>query len=333
MRKLFSLLLTTLLINSSAFAVLKINGAGASFPYAIYSKWFSEYSKANNDVQFNYQPIGSGGGIRQLIKQTVDFGASDAPMKNKDKKKAAWKVMHVPTVLGAVAVSYNQKEIPAGLKLDGTTLADIFLGKINKWNHADIKKLNPSVNLPNKDILVVRRADGSGTTKVFADFLSDVSSQWKDQIGTGKSLRWPVGIGAKGNDGVTALIEQTEGAIGYIDLAHAQKNNLKTIALKNKANEYIAPTVDSISASAANLKTNGTDFTASIVNATGKGVYPISAFTYILLPIRDKDNKLTAIHNFINWALTDGQGYAAGLYYAPLPKSLRTNILTEIKKL
>lgn len=319
--------------NVSAQAVTKLNGAGASFPYAIYSKWFSEYSKENKDVRINYQPIGSGGGIRQLIKQTVDFGASDAPMKSKDMKKAAWPVMHVPTVLGAVALAYNQPGVDANLKLDGEVLSNIFLGKITKWNDTAIAKLNPSMKLPAKDILIVRRADGSGTTKVFSEYLSAASAEWKNKVGIGKSLRWPTGIGAKGNDGVTAIIKQTEGAIGYIDLAHAVKNKLSTVALKNKSGEFVAPTVESISKSAAYFKTSGTDFTASLIDQPGKGVYPVSAFTYILLPVYKKNQKLSEIHKFINWALTDGQKMAADLFYAPLPDSLRKNILKEISKL
>jgi phosphate transport system substrate-binding protein len=333
MKKFFSVFLSTLVLSVSAQAVTKLNGAGASFPYAIYSKWFSEYSKANKEVRFNYQPIGSGGGIRQLIKQTVDFGASDAPMKAKDIKKAAWPVMHVPTVLGAVALAYNQPGVDKGLKLDGEVLSNIFLGKITKWNDKAIAKLNPGMSLPNKDILIVRRADGSGTTKVFSEYLSAASAEWKNKVGIGKSLRWPVGIGAKGNDGVTAIIKQTEGAIGYIDLAHAVKNSLSTVALKNKAGAFVAPTVSSISNSASEFKTKGTDFTASLIDQPGKNAYPISAFTYILLPIYKKNAKLVEIHKFINWALTTGQGMASDLYYAPLPDSLRKNILKEISKL
>jgi phosphate transport system substrate-binding protein len=254
-------------------------------------------------------------------------------MRQKDIKKAAWPVMHIPTVLGAVALAYNQPGVDKGLKLNGEVLSNIFLGKITKWNDPAIAKLNPTMTLPNKELLIVRRADGSGTTKVFSEYLSNVSEEWKNKVGSGKSLRWPTGVGAKGNDGVTAIIKQTTGTIGYIDLAHAQKNNINTVSLKNKNGEFIAPSVDSISKSAAYFKTEGTNFTASLVDQPGSGVYPLSAFTYILLPIYKKNEKLTEIHNFINWALTKGQTMASELFYAPLPKNLSKNILKEVSKL
>ncbi len=333
-KKLNSLVLAlTIFLSFDSVAVMKINGAGASFPYAIYSKWISEYSKGNQSTQINYQSIGSGGGIRQLIKQTVDFAASDAPMKEKDKKKAAWPVMHVPTVLGAVVIAYNVPAIGPDLKLEGKVLADIFLGKISKWNHADIKALNPGKKLPDSDILVVRRADSSGTTSVFSSYLADVNAEWKSKVGVGKSLRWPAGIGAKGNEGVTALVKQTEGAIGYIDLAHARKNSIDIVLLRNKNNEFVKATVESISASAKSFKPNGDDYVASLINQEGEGVYPISAFTYFLLPLRNKDAKLAEIHKFFNWALTSGQNFAAGLYYAPLPQNVRDSLLKKLSSL
>ncbi|MEH0860964.1 phosphate ABC transporter substrate-binding protein PstS [Halobacteriovorax sp. DPLXC-1] len=312
---------------------MKINAAGASFPYAIYSKWFSEYSKQNPDVQFNYQPIGSGGGIRQLIKETVDFGASDAPMKEKDKKKAKWPVLHVPMVLGAVAIAYNHPEVKDQLKLDGPTLADIYLGKITKWNAPQIQKLNPEMKLPESDILVVRRADGSGTTKNFADYLFDVSSEWKQRVGTGKSLRWPTGIGAKGNDGVTSMVENTTGTITYMDLAHARKNNIKTVALKNKAGVYINPTVEAVSASAKGFTPKGKELTGSLINSADKDAYPISALTYILLPMVEKDQKRVEIYKFVEWAITKGQNYAKELFYAPLPEELSKKVVKKVKSL
>lgn len=326
--RIFSLLVF-LCLPTISFASVQVNGAGASFPFPIYSKWFSEYNKINPSIKFNYQAIGSGGGIRQLIKQTVDFGASDAPMKDRDMKKAAWPVMHVPTVLGAVAVTYNVKGLANKLKLDGPTLAEIFMGKITKWNDPKIQGLNAGVNLPNADILVVRRADGSGTTAIFTDYLSNVSSQWKNKYGMGKSLRWPTGIGAKGNDGVTNMVKQTNGAIGYVELAYAVKNNLSVVALKNKAGEFAAPTVDGVSKSAAKIDTASGDFRISIVNAEGKGVYPISAFTYILLPKNDNP-KISEVRKFLKWALNDGQGYAAKLYYAPLPKEVTDIVLKKL---
>jgi phosphate transport system substrate-binding protein len=325
LKNLWAILLIALLSSGQAApTVTKINGAGASFPFPIYSKWFSEYKKTNANVEFNYQAIGSGGGIRQLLKQVVDFGASDAPMKNKDMKKAAWPIEHIPTVLGAVAVSYNLKGLESHLKLDGKTLAEIFLGSINKWNHPAIAQLNEGVKLPNKDILVVRRADGSGTTAIFSDYLSVVSPTWKKKIGRGKSLRWPVGIGAKGNSGVTSMVQQTEGAIGYLELAYAKNNKLMTFSIKNKAGEYQQPSVDGVSRSAAGLKDFSGDLRVSIVDAIGKGVYPISAFTYILLPVKKSDKKVAEVKKFLKWALSTGQAYAPALHYAPLPKELIT---------
>lgn len=310
------------LLGLSAQAVVTINGAGASFPYPLYSKWFQEYEKANAGVQFNYQSIGSGGGIRQLLKQTVDFGASDAPMGEADIKKAPWPVLHVPTVLGAVAVIYNVNGVPNALKLDGPTLAQIFLGKIKKWDHPSLKKLNPEIAFPAEDILVVRRSDGSGTTSIFSDFLCALSPAFESAVGRGKTLRWPAGIGAKGNDGVTAMVMKTSGAIGYVELAYAFNNKLSTVALKNQAGEFQLPSVAGISKSAASL-THFDDITVSIVNAKGTGVYPLSSFTYILLP-RDEANakKLIEIKKFLVWALSAGQNMAAELHYAPLPKGL-----------
>jgi phosphate transport system substrate-binding protein len=317
------------MLSATSFGNVQVNGAGASFPYPIYSKWFSEYHKLNPEIKFNYQAIGSGGGIRQLIKQTVDFGASDAPMKERDMKKAAWPVMHIPTVLGAVAIAYNVKGIKSNLKLDGKTLAQIFMGKITKWNDANIAALNPGISLPAQDILVVRRADGSGTTAIFTDYLSNVSPDWKKKHGQGKSLRWPTGIGAKGNDGVTNMVKQTNGAIGYIELAYAVKNKLNTVALKNKAGTFQSPTVEGVSRSAAGIKDMKGDFSISIVNAEGEGVYPISAFTYILLPQTDNP-KLSEVKKFLKWALSKGQDYAAKLHYAPLPKKLTKSILKKL---
>ena len=323
------ILIASFLLPIAGFAATQINGAGASFPYPIYSKWFSEYNKVKPEVKFNYQAIGSGGGIRQLIKQTVDFGASDAPMRDKDMKRAAWPVKHIPTVLGAVAITYNVEGIKSNLKLDGETLADIFMGKITKWNDAKIASLNNGIKLPAADILVVRRADGSGTTAIFTDYLSNASQMWKDKYGMGKSLRWPTGIGAKGNDGVTNMVKQTNGAIGYVELAYAFKNNLSVVALKNKAGEFQAPTVAGVSKAAAKVKDDGAGFRVSIVNTEGKGVYPISAFTYILLP-EAKNPKLAEVKTFLKWALKDGQSYASKLHYAPLPKSVTKSVLKQL---
>jgi phosphate transport system substrate-binding protein len=325
------IVLASLLLSFNAFAITKINGAGATFPYPIYSKWFSEYAKNKTDVQFNYSAIGSGGGIRQLIKQTVDFGASDVPMKAKELKKTAWPVFHVPMVLGAVAVAYKLDGVNGEIKLDGNVLADIFMGKITKWNHPEIKKSNPSINLPSKGILIVRRSDGSGTTAMFSDYLAKVNPNWKSTVGVGKSLRWPTGIGAKGNDGVTNMIKRTDGAIGYIELAYATKNNLKTVAIKNKDGVYVAPTVESISASAAHLSKMGDDFKVSLTNSPGKKTYAVTGFTYMLLPQTDKNPKLVEVKTFLRWALTKGQEFAKPLHYAPLPKELSTKLVKMLK--
>ncbi|MGB0452247.1 MAG: phosphate ABC transporter substrate-binding protein PstS [Bacteriovoracaceae bacterium] len=334
MKHLLIWTLSLLATFSIAEAKVKINGAGASFPFPIYSKWFSEYEKVNTEVQFNYQAIGSGGGIRQLIKQTVDFGASDAPMKVKDKKKAAWPVKHVPTVLGAVSVAYNLPSVKKAIKLDGQTLAGIFLTEITKWNDKKIMALNPGITLPNTDILVVRRADGSGTTAIFSDYLSKVSNDWKEKIGTGKTLRWPgTTIGAKGNDGVTGVLKKTKGSIGYVELAYALKNQLPVVSLKNKSGKYVAPSIEGISASAASLKSDIKELAISITDADGDKVYPISAFTYILLPVKSKaDAKLMEVKKFLDWALGDGQKYAETLHYAPLPKNLAKRLRSSLTK-
>ena len=327
------ILAAAMIFTAQANAITKVNGAGASFPYPIYSKWFSEYKKVKTDVEFNYQAIGSGGGIRQLIKQTVDFGASDAPMKEKDMKKAAWPVLHVPTVMGAVSVAFNLDGVKA-LNLDGQTLAKIFMGDIQKWNDPAIVALNKEAKLPNADILVVRRSDGSGTTAIFSDYLSTVSPDFKKRVGKGKALKWPATtVGAKGNDGVTGVVKQTKGAVGYVELAYAIKNGLPTAKVKNKNGKFTAPSIKGVSASAAKLKDadyNG-DLRISIVDQAGDDVYPISAFTYILLPVTKETTQLKEVKSFLNWALTKGQGMAGDLHYAPLPSKLTKVLLKKIK--
>jgi len=315
----------------SVSAAQKVNGAGATFPYPIYSKWFSEYQKTHKDVEFNYQSIGSGGGIKQVLAQTVDFGATDAPMTDEELKSAKTPIRHIPTVLGAVTVAYNVKGIDAALKLDGETLANIFHGKITKWNDAAIAKLNPKAKLPATDILVVRRSDGSGTTAVFTTFLAEVSTEWKDKIGAGKNINWPAGIGAKGNEGVTAMVAQTDGAIGYIELAYALNNKLNMAAVKNKKGEFITPDVDSISKSATSVKDFNGDLRISVINAEGKGVYPISSFTWILLPENKESAPLKEVKAFLEWALKDGQKFASELHYAPLPKKMAAALVKTLK--
>lgn len=315
----------------SLFAAQKINGAGATFPYPIYSKWFSEYQKTHKDVEFNYQSIGSGGGIKQVLAQTVDFGATDAPMTDAELKSAKTPIRHIPTVLGAVTVAYNVKGVPAALKLDGETLANIFLGKITKWNDATIAKLNPKIKLPATDVLIVRRSDGSGTTAVFTEFLAGVSSEWKEKVGAGKNINWPSGIGAKGNEGVTAMVAQTDGAVGYVELAYALNSNLSTAAMKNKKGEFVVATVDSISKSAGAIKDVSGDLRISVINADGKGVYPISTFTWILLPENAASAPLKEVRAFLGWALKDGQKFAPELHYAPLPKKMAESLIKTIK--
>lgn len=324
---LMFLLLSTALDVSAA---QKVNGAGATFPYPIYSKWFSEYQKVNKAVEFNYQSIGSGGGIKQVLAQTVDFGATDAPMTDAELAQSKNPIRHIPTVLGAIAVSYNVKGISSGLKLDGVTLADIFLGKITKWNDAAIAKLNAGVKLPASDILVVRRSDGSGTTAVYTEYLAKVSADWKSKIGEGKNVNWPAGIGAKGNEGVTAMIAQTDGAIGYIELSYAMTSKLSMASLKNQKNEFVAPSVDSITKAAATVKDFKSDMRISIINANGAGVYPISSFTWILLP-ENTSAPVKEVKTFLSWALQAGQSFAPALYYAPLPKKLSEALVKSLK--
>lgn len=312
-------------------AAQKINGAGATFPYPIYSKWFSEYQKINKDVEFNYQSIGSGGGIKQVLAQTVDFGATDAPMTDDEMKSAKTPIRHIPTVLGAVAVAYNLEGVTGSLNLDGDTLAKIFLGTISKWNDAAIVKLNPKAKLPATDILVVRRSDGSGTTAVFTEYLAAISADWKSKVGAGKNVNWPAGIGAKGNEGVTAMISQTDGAIGYTELAYAINAKLNSASIKNAKGEFIAPSVASVTSAASSVKKFDGDLRMSIINADQKGAYPISSFTYILLPENAASLPVKATKAFLGWALKDGQKFAAELHYAPLPKKMSEALLKTLK--
>ncbi len=320
-----------MLISFNLHANQKINGAGATFPYPLYSKWFSEYSKNHPGIEFNYQSIGSGGGIKQVIAQTVDFGATDAPMTDEELKQAKTPIHHIPTVLGAVTVAYNLKTVSTGLKLDGDVLGKIFTGSITKWNDPQIQKLNPSVKLPAIDVLVVRRSDGSGTTFVFTTFMAAASTEFQTKIGAGKNVTWPVGIGAKGNEGVTAIISQTEGAIGYIELAYANQNKLSTASVKNKKGEFVSPSMDSISKAASIVKDATGDLRISVINSDAKGAYPISSFTWLLVPENNTNPASKEIKSFLNWALKDGQKMAASLDYAPLPKKLSDAILKKIK--
>ena len=307
-----------------------VTGAGATFPYPIYSKWFTDYA-AKTGVKINYQPIGSGGGIRQLSEQTVDFGASDAPMTDEEMMKAkGGPIQHIPTVLGAVCITYNVPELTQPLRLTGDLIADIFLGKITKWNDSRIAALNPGVALPNRNLLVVHRAEASGTTYIFSDYLSSVSGAWKAAPGKGKELSWPAGLGAKGNDGVTGQVKQTPGAIGYVELAYARQNRLPTALVRNASAQFVAPSIDAVTAAAAGVAAKlppNTDYRISIVNAPGAQAYPISSFTWILvyktIPNADRGKQLL---DFVHWALHDGEGSAASLDYAPLPAVLVTRL-------
>ena len=328
-KRIITFLLLSLSLN--LFAAQKINGAGATFPYPLYSKWFSEYSKAHAGIEFNYQSIGSGGGIKQVLAQTVDFGATDAPMTDDELKQAKTPIHHVPTVLGAVTVTYNVKGIATGLNLDGETIGKIFLGTITKWNEPAIVKLNPKTKLPATDILVVRRSDGSGTTFVYTTFLAATSAEFKAKVGAGKNVTWPVGVGAKGNEGVTALVSQTDGAIGYVELAYANQNKLSVASVKNLKGEFVKPSVDAISKAAANVKDATGDLRISVINSDAKGAYPISSFTWLLLPENAASPALKEVRNFLQWAMKDGQKMAASLDYAPLPKKLAEAITKKFK--
>ena len=310
-----------------------LTGAGATFPQPLYTKWFADYA-TKNGVKINYQPIGSGGGIRQFTEGTVDFGASDAPMTDEEISKLKAPTYHIPTTVGVVAVAYNLPGLTQPLKLTGPVVADIFLGKITKWSDARIASLNSGVKLPTSDILVVHRAEGSGTTFIFSSYLSSVSPAWKTSPGAGKELQWPIGLGAQGSQGVTGQIKQTPGAIGYIELAFANQNKLGTALLQNGDGQFVAPTAAGGSAAAegavSKLPAN-TDYRVSILNAPGATAYPIASFTWLLVPQRPADAaKGKKLADFLRWAMTDGQQYAGPLDYAPLPQSLATRLLTRI---
>ena len=311
-----------------------LTGAGATFPYPIYSKWFSQYA-AKTGVKINYQSIGSGGGIRQLSEQTVDFGATDAPMSDAELAKAkGGAIMHFPTVLGAVVLIYNLPQLTQPLKLNGETIAAIFQGQITRWNDARIAALNPGTTLPASDILVVHRSDGSGTSYVFTDYLAKVSPAWAAKPGKGKEVQWPAGLGAKGNEGVAGQVKQTPGAIGYAELAYATQNKLATAMLANATGEFVAPSIASVTAAAAGAAATlpaNTDYRVSIVDAPGKGVYPIASFTWIIVYQKQPDAaKGKKVVDFLRWALADGQAMAAPLDYAPLPEAMRSALATRL---
>jgi phosphate transport system substrate-binding protein len=310
-------------------AQLLINGAGATFPYPIYSKWFDEYSRVDPTVHFNYQSIGSGGGQQQILAGTVDFGASDGPMTDQDLAKAPHKILHIPTVAGADVVTYN---LPgkSQLKLDGPTIADIFLGKIAKWNDPRLVAENPGVTLPEQDIVVVHRSDGSGTTYIFADYLSSVSPTWEKSVGRGKAVKWPTGLGAKGNEGVTGQVEQQPGAIGYVELVYAVQNNMPFASVKNSAGNFIAPSIASVTAALGTAKVPD-DFRFSMVNPPGADGYPIAGATWLLV-YQEQTNpeKGKKLVEFLKWMMNQGEQMAPQLNYAPLPPDLIKRVQGEI---
>ena len=304
--------------------VVSLQGAGATFPNPLYQKWISEYGKLHPNVRIDYQSIGSGGGIKQIQAQTVDFGASDSPMKDEDLKTAPAPLLHIPTVLGAVVLTYNLNGAGEPLKFSPDVIADIFLGKIKKWNDARIKTDNPNAALPANDITVVHRSDGSGTSAVFTDYLSKVSAEWKEKVGAGTSPSWPVGIGGKGNEGVTGQVKNTPNTIGYVELAYAVQNKLPVASIKNQAGEFIQPTLEAVTAAAReSIASTPDDLRVSITNASGKGTYPVSSYTYILVYKEQKDAlKGKAIVDFLWWGTHDGEQYAQVLQYAPLPAEM-----------
>jgi phosphate transport system substrate-binding protein len=333
MKQIFSFLLVTLLFTPTAFAATQINGAGATFPFPLYSKWFDVYHQQKPEVFVNYSSIGSGGGITALLENTVDFGASDAPMNEEEMKRAKVPVLHVPTVLGAVVISYNLPGLSTALKFSGDVLANIYLGKITKWNDPKIVALNPGVKLPDTAILVVYRSDGSGTTSIFTDYLSKVSAEWKKDVGAGKSVSWPTGLSGKGNEGVAGLLKQTPGAIGYLELVYAAHSKLPVAEIENKSGVFIAPSVAAVTAAAAAaLKSMPKDFRVSITDASGKASYPISSFTYLLIPSKMKKEKGQLVLDLARWVVgPQAQKLAEPLHYAPLPQSLVGKVLTQLK--
>lgn len=321
---------TALLSSSSAPAQLLINGAGATFPNPLYSKWFDEYTRVDSSVRFNYQSIGSGGGQKQILAQTVDFGASDGPMSDESLAKAPGKILHIPTVAGAVVVTYNVPGAPK-LRLDAPVIADIFLGKITKWNDRRLAALNPGAKLPDLDLVVVHRSDGSGTSFIFTDYLSSTSPDWEKAVGRSTSVKWPTGLGAKGNEGVAGQVKQLPGAIGYVELAYAHQNKLAFAEIKNAAGNFITASVESVTEALASAKVPE-DFRFSMVNPPGEKAYPISGATWLLVYEHQKDPvKGKKLVEFLEWAMAKGEQMATTLDYAPLPEALAKRVLERIK--
>ena len=316
-----------------ALAQTTLNGAGATFPYPMYSKWFNEYHNAHPDIQINYQSIGSGGGIRQVLAGTVDFGASDGPMTDEQLSQAKVKILHVPTVLGAVVPAYNVPGVTEEVKFTPEMIAGIFLGKITNWNDKAIASANPGVKFPDQPIIVVHRSDGSGTTYIFTDYLSKVSSEWQGGPGKGTSIKRPVGLGGKGNEGVAGVVRQMQGAVGYVELIYAVQNKIPYGSVKNASGAFVKASLESVTAAAGSVKTMPADFRVSITNAPGKEAYPISSFTWLLIPSQSKDAaKGKIISDFLNWMVDDGQKMTAALTYAPLPTNVAEKVKAEIKQ-
>jgi phosphate transport system substrate-binding protein len=341
MKRIAGLLVVVLAVAGILWAdsALSINGAGATFPYPMYSKWFDEYHKKNANLQINYQSIGSGGGIKQVTEGTVDFGATDGPMNDEQLKayqdKHGSGILHFPTVLGAVVPTYNIPGVTAQLNFTPEALAGIFLGKITKWNDPAVADANKGVKLPAEDIVVVHRADGSGTTYCWTDYLSKISDEWKTKVGKGGSVNWPVGLGGKGSEGVTGTVKNTPNSITYVELIYAESNKIPYGSVKNSAGEFVKASLSAVSAAAAGAaKEMPDDFRVSITNAPGKAAYPISTFTWLLIPEKFSDAaKRDAIKGFVKWALEDGQNYAEALSYAKLPKEVVSKEMKAISKI
>jgi phosphate transport system substrate-binding protein len=328
----WTLSILALLVGSAA-AQIQLNGAGATFPNPIYSKWFSEYHKQHPDVEINYQPIGSGGGIRQVIAGTVDFGASDVGMTDAQMKESKVPIQLIPTVMGSVVPAYNISGVKEELKFTPEVLANIFLGKITTWNDPAIQKINPDVKLPAQNINVVHRSDGSGTTGVFTDYLSKVSPDWKNAVGSGTAVKWPVGIGGKGNEGVAGTIKVVDGAIGYVELIYALSNNITFGSVKNQAGVFLKANLQNTSAAANGVKIPD-DYRVSITNSPNKDAYPIATFTWLLIPKKASDaNKAKVLKDFLSWMIEDGERMVESLDYAPLPQDLQGRVKKTVSSL
>ena len=333
MMRRIALLLLCVALALPALAQTTLNGAGATFPYPMYSKWFSEYHKEHPDIEINYQSIGSGGGIRQVLAGTVDFGASDGPMTDAQLAEAKTKILHVPTVLGGVVPAYNVPGVTEEIKFTPDALAGIYLGKITNWNDKTIAGANPGLKFPDQPIIVVHRSDGSGTTYIFTDYLSKVSSEWQSSVGKGTSVKWPVGLGGKGNEGVSGVVRQMPGAIGYVELIYAVQNKIPYGSVRNAAGNFVKASLESVTAAAGSMKSMPDDFRVSITNAPGKDAYPIASFTWLLIPAQSKDPaKGKILVDFLTWMVQDGQKMTAALTYAPLPENVAEKVKVEIKQ-